>query len=160
MFALLREPELYRHLDYPPPPTVEHLSSVYAALEKRQSPDGSQRWLNWVVREPACGLVGYVQATVARSGAAWVAYVLGRKYWGHGFATLATGRMLDHLAEACAVRRYLATVEQANRPSLAVLQRLGFVETAAEEAARDALSPSERLFVRDAASAVSIRCQN
>jgi hypothetical protein len=45
MFELLSDAELYRYLDYPPPPSVEHLRAVYAQLEARKSPDVRTRRL-------------------------------------------------------------------------------------------------------------------
>jgi [ribosomal protein S5]-alanine N-acetyltransferase len=147
MFPLLREPELYDYLDYGPPPSADHLRQVYSSLEGRRSPDGSQRWLNWAIRTQDNGLVGYVQATVTNSGSAWIAYVLGRGSWGNGYATEATRCMMDHLADACGVRRFLATVERSNERSIAVLRRLGLREAGAEESSRHDLSPSERLYI-------------
>ena len=81
MFEVLNEPQLYRYLDYPPPPSVEHLRSVYASVEARKSPDGNQLWLNWVVRPPGQLPIGYVQVTVASSQAAWVGFVFSSKHW-------------------------------------------------------------------------------
>jgi RimJ/RimL family protein N-acetyltransferase len=147
LFELLRDPVLYRYLDTPPPPTLEHLRGVYAKLETRRSPDGRERWLNWIVRPHRQAPVGYVQATVG-GGRAWVAYVLGRDHWGHGYAGEATAAMLRHLAAAHAVTRCLATVEAENLRSIRVLQRLGFHPADAEALAGHDLSPTERLFVR------------
>jgi RimJ/RimL family protein N-acetyltransferase len=147
MFALLAEPELYRHLDEAPPPSVEWLQARYARWQARRSPDGQQQWLNWVIREPEGRLAGYVQATVHPDGSAWVAYVLGRSSQGCGYATVATRCMMEHLGEHFAVRRFLARVEQANEKSIAVLRRLGFSEAGSDESTRHALSATERLFV-------------
>jgi len=148
MFAVLRDPELYRHLDYPPPPSIEHLQSVYAKLEARQSPDGSQRWLNWVVRPAGQQPVGYVQATVTLNRSAWVAYVLAKQNWGAGYATLATQSVMDHLQHSYAVEHFLATVEVENQRSIGVLQRLGFAPASASEASSHKLSATEHLFVK------------
>ncbi|NJM91265.1 MAG: GNAT family N-acetyltransferase [Myxococcales bacterium] len=155
MFELLKAPELYEHLDYPPPPSVEHLQSNYTKLERRRSPDGKQHWLNWVIRKQDAGLVGYVQATVTEGGSAWVAYVLGRNRWGNGYATLATRCMMEHLVAHYAVRRFLATAERSNSRSISVLKRLGFAEAQAEESVRHELTPTELLFVAPAGSATS-----
>ncbi len=65
MFELLRDPAIYEYLDYSPPASVEYLRDVYARLEARRSPDGSEAWLNWVIHPRDHPLVGYVQATVA-----------------------------------------------------------------------------------------------
>ena len=154
MFALLSEPELYRHLDYAPPSSVQHLEALYATLEGRRSPDGTQHWLNWVIREPVHGLIGYVQATVGQSASAWIAYVLGAQYWGQGYATLATHCMMEHLVAAYAVRRFLATVERNNAKSLAVLERLDFSRAGLEESGEHELSGTELLFIREVTRAV------
>jgi len=148
MFKVLREPRLYRYLDYPPPPSVEHLRAVYERLEKRKSPDGADRWLNWVVRENAGPPIGFVQATVLPGGAAWVAYVIGVARQGHRLGTLATALMVDHLATDYGVKRYLASVEADNEPSIRLLKRLGFALASSEVAKEHDLSKTERLYVR------------
>jgi RimJ/RimL family protein N-acetyltransferase len=146
MFDVLSEPELYRYLDFGPPPSLDHLRGVYEELEARVSPDGSQLWLNWVVRPRGGAPVGFVQATV--SGAdAWVAYVFAREYWGRGYAFHATQAVVDHLRATCGVVRFLAVVDAGNERSIRLLWRLGF-RTATEAEVRDrGLSATERLFV-------------
>ncbi|MGE5117655.1 MAG: GNAT family N-acetyltransferase [Betaproteobacteria bacterium] len=148
MFAVLGDPALYRHLDQPPPPSLEHLQSVYARLETRRSPHGRQQWLNWVVSLPGTPPFGYVQATVTEGGTAWIAYVLSSQYWGHGHATQAMQAVVEHLAGHYGVTRYLATVEAENRRSIGVLQRLAFRAASEAELEGHDLSPTERLFVR------------
>ena len=147
MFEVLKDEALYRHLDYPPPPSVEHLRKVYARLEERSSPDGADRWLNWVVSREGAP-IGFVQSTVMRDGTAWVAYVFARGHHGRGLATRATGAMLDHLAADYGARAFLASVEEANRPSIRLLERLGFRLATREESRAHELTPSERLYVR------------
>jgi ribosomal-protein-alanine N-acetyltransferase len=147
MFGVLSDPQIYRYLDYGPPPSVEHLRDVYAKLERRESPDGSQLWLNWVVRLGAKPM-GYVQATVFPAGTAWVAYVLSSEYWGRGLACKATHAMIEHLASAYGITQYLATVEAQNRRSIGLLQRLSFRPATSQEAQDHDLSATERLFVR------------
>ena len=148
MFKVLREPTLYRYLDQPPPPSVEHLQAVYGRLEKRKSPDGADHWLNWVVREDTGPPVGFVQATVLPEGAAWIAYVIAVARQGHRLGTLATVLMVDHLASDYGVKRFLASVEADNAPSIRLLQRLGFAPASTEVAREHHLSNTERLYVR------------
>jgi RimJ/RimL family protein N-acetyltransferase len=146
MFGVLSEPGLYRYLDFVPPPSLDHLRGVYEELEARVSPDGSQLWLNWVVRPRDGAPVGFVQATV--SGAdAWVAYVLAGEYWGRGYAFQATQAVVDHLRATCGVARFLATVEAGNERSIRLLRRLGFRVATQAEAQEQELSATERLFV-------------
>ncbi|MEO5881343.1 MAG: GNAT family N-acetyltransferase [Caldimonas sp.] len=149
MFALLSDPALYRYIDEAPPPDVEQLRARYARLERRASPDGRQRWLNWVVRAPGGPPLGFVQATVLDDGSAWIAYLLGSVHQGRGHATLATAAMLAHLESEHGARRLLANVEGDNLPSIRLLQRLGFRAATRPEASLHRPTPSERIFVRD-----------
>ena len=150
MFEVLADPEIYHYLDYPPPPSAEHLRTVYARVEARQSPDGQQTWLNWVVRpQGGPAPVGYVQATVVSTGdVASIGYVLSSRHWGHGYAYGAVQAMLEHLPMAYGVRRFLATVEVENRRSIRLLERLAFRPATESEIAGHELSATERLFVR------------
>ena len=107
MFEVLSDEAIYRYLDYLHPRPVEYLRGVYARLEARRSPDGSEAWLNWVIRPRDQPLAGYVQATVGSDRSAYVAYVLASKYWGHGYAQRAMQAMLEHLASAYACRPIL-----------------------------------------------------
>lgn len=152
MFEVLSDAEIYRYLDYPPPSSVEYLRGVYAQLEARKSPDGSEAWLNWVIRPHGQPLVGYVQATATSNRSAYVAYVLASKHWGFGHAQRAMQAMLDHLASAYGVDRCLATVEVENQRSIHLLERLDFDVVAAHELRGRHLSTTERMFVRYAAS--------
>jgi len=87
MFAVLSDPLIYPYLDFPPPPSLEHVQRVYAKLEQRRSPDGREIWLNWIVVRDAP--IGFVQATI-RGEDADVAYVLGSAHWGQGYACVSS----------------------------------------------------------------------
>lgn len=137
MFDLLRDPAIYTYLDFGPPPSLEHLVSVYRQLETRTSPDGSEQWLNWIVCAPAP--IGVVQATV-RGEVAEVAYLLAPMSWGRGYAFEAVSAMLTALSP---LRRYYAKVDVANERSIRLLQRLGFTEVADVQP-----SSGERVFER------------
>lgn len=152
MFELLDDEAIYTYLDYSAPASVEHFRDTYARLESRRSSDGSEAWLNWVIRPRDQPLVGYVQATVASNRSAHVAYVLASKYWGHGYAQRAMQAMLEHLVSAYGVARCNATVEAENQRSIRLLERLRFHSAAAHELSAHHLSRSERFFVRRLAS--------
>ena len=152
MFDVLSDPRLYRYLDYGPPPSREHLRAVYAGLETRLSPDGTQQWLNWIVREASGEVVGYVQATLVGSGNAWIAFLLAREHWGRGYARAATGAMLVHLEDAHRCTQFLATVEAANLRSVALLRTLSFRPAAPAELRFRKLTPTELLFSRRGAA--------
>jgi RimJ/RimL family protein N-acetyltransferase len=126
MYALLRDPALYEFLDQGPPASEAALLARFTRLQTRRSPDGSQHWLNWVVRLADDRLAGHVQATVYPDQSAHIAYVLGHAFWGRGIALEATRRLLDELRRGYPVRQAFATVDRRNARSLRLLQRLGF----------------------------------
>ena len=148
MFKLLSDPAIYRYLDYTAPASADDLRGIYQRWEARQSPDASEAWLNWVIRLRDQALAGYVQATVKSNRSAYVAYILASRYWGHGYARLAVEAMLEHLASAYEVDRYLATVEVGNQRSIRLLERLGFRPVASQDLAAERLSATERMFIR------------
>ena len=127
LFPILSDPELWQFTDSTSPETVEALRRRYLRLESRRGPDGEQHWLNWAIEESASSrVVGFVQATVHDSRAvADIAYVLGRLFWGKGLATSSVRTMLAFLGTA-GVRKFQATVDSKNLPSIRLLERLGF----------------------------------
>lgn len=147
MFPVLADPLLYEHLDEGPPESVEGLAQRYRRLEARRSPDGSEAWLNWVLCLSSGATIGFVQATVLPTREAWVAYLIGRAWWGQGHARAATSAMLDHLTGEHGCIAFRACVERANQRSIALLRALGFTPLAASDTAASRLSATEQLFV-------------
>ena len=96
------------------------------ALESRQSRDGSQQWLNWVIRLPTSELIGYVQATVYPSGRTALAYELNSTHWGRGLASQAVRAVIAHLVGHYEIRHLSAVLKKENHRSMRLLQRLGF----------------------------------
>jgi len=127
MFALLSDPAIYTYLDYGPPASLEHVQRVYAQLETRRSPDGSEEWLNWIVVRDGVP-IGVVQATIYPDRSANVAYILGSAHWGCGYAFEAVEAMLAEL-DGC---RLFATVDERNARSIRLLERLGFRHVSGE----------------------------
>ena len=154
MFKVLSDPAIYTY-ENQPPASLDALTRRFARLEARQSPDGGEQWLNWVLRQRSDGeLIGYVQATVQADGRALVAYELASRHWGQGLGSEAVQAMLDELAgsgltqQARQVRQVLAIFKRPNHRSLALLLRLGFADAATDDPARGALEPDERLMAR------------
>jgi len=121
MFAILSDAALYTYLDFPPPPSLEDLQRVYAKLESRRSPDGTEEWLNWIIVRDGAP-IGVVQATIDPDRSANVAYVLGSAHWGNGYAIEAVTAMLAEL-DGC---KFFATADAGNARSIRLLERLGF----------------------------------
>ena len=145
MFVVLCDPAIYAH-ENEPPASVEWLRARFARLEARRSPDGRQRWLNWVLRAVDGTLIGYVQATVLDDGVAYIAYVLGSAHWGRGLASEATAAAMDELAARYRVREFLAVLKRGNRRSLRLLERHGFVPASASALAAYPIDPDEWLL--------------
>jgi len=126
LYPLLADPDLWRFTDREPPASCEALAARYARLESRRSPDGRQAWLNWAVADAAGGFVGFVQATV-ENACAEIAYVIGARFQGRGYATRAVRAMLVELKRHHAVSRFTASVDERNTASVRLLARLNFV---------------------------------
>lgn len=150
MFEVLSDPAIYEH-ENAPPESLEWLRERYEKLETRRSADGTQHWLNWVIRVPTSELIGYVQATVHPDGRAAIAYELGSRWWGRGLAAAAVRAMIPVLVEDYGVRRLYAVFKRTNHRSQRLLVRLRF--SPASPALEEALGvePDELLMVREAA---------
>jgi RimJ/RimL family protein N-acetyltransferase len=144
MFRVLSDPAIYEY-ENEPPPSLEWLRERYARLESRSSPDGAQRWLNWVVRLETGELAGYVQATVHADGRAAIAYVLGSRHWGRGIASQAVSMMMEQLRDDHGVQVFHAVLKRANWRSMRLLERFGF--TRAPEGDGVEIEPDESLMV-------------
>jgi uncharacterized protein len=125
MVAVLADPSLYEFTGGSPP-TLSELSARYARQSAGHSPDGFERWLNWVVvldDRP----IGYVQATVVGSEAE-IAWVVSPAHQGRGLATEAASAMVDWLGSA-GVTRLVAHIHPDHEASARVGARLGLRRT-------------------------------
>jgi RimJ/RimL family protein N-acetyltransferase len=151
MFTVLSDPAIYAY-ENAPPPSVDWLRARYARLESRASADGTEQWLNWVVRARDAALVGYVQATVRGDATAAVAYELASAHWGRGYGRRAVEAMLAELDQHYGVRTFTAVLKRANARSLHLLERLAFAPAPATLYGRYGVEPDELLMLRDALS--------
>ncbi len=130
MCGVLDDPALYTYTGGVPP-TEEELRRRYTAQVAGSSPDGTQRWFNWVVRLAADGTaVGHTQATldlVTRS--AELAWVVGLPWQGRGLASGAVALTMRELAGVETVTRWVAHVHPDHRASRAVARRAGLRPT-------------------------------
>jgi len=125
MYAVLTDPAIYE-FENEPPASVEALRERYRKLETRRSPDGTQRWLNWIVRLRGNGhAIGYVQATVLADAQALIAYEFGSAWWGRGMGYEATASAIEELRGRFGVTVVGAVLKQVNHRSRTLLARLG-----------------------------------
>ena len=151
MFRVLSDPAIYE-FENEPPVSEQWLARRFAFLESRQSQDGTQKWLNWVVRMPDGKLAGYVQATVLESGAAYVAYELQSLYWRRGLGSSAVAAVLQELSATYLVHTAVAVLKTANYRSVALLERLGFSPAGPAQAQEFEAEEDERVMVKSPCS--------
>jgi ribosomal-protein-alanine N-acetyltransferase len=150
MFRVLADPAIYE-FENEPPPSQAWLTERYRRLESRGSADGTEQWLNWVVRLPSGELAGYVQATVLPDGVSLVAYELASRHWRQGIGGSAVQAMLDELRTQYGVHCFVAVLKAGNFRSEGLLRRLGFVPAGAAQAAMYRDEPDELVMTRAAA---------
>jgi RimJ/RimL family protein N-acetyltransferase len=148
MFAVLSDPAIYEY-ENAPPSSIEWLRVRFTKLESRQSADGQEQWLNWVIRLPTSELIGFVQATVRPNGTAGIAYVLVSAYWGRGLAHDAVAAMMTELIERYRVRTFSAVLKRENLRSVKLLARLGFSIASVVEHAEHQVPEDELLMYRN-----------
>jgi RimJ/RimL family protein N-acetyltransferase len=151
MFMVLNDPAIYAY-ENEPPSSLEWLRERFAKLETRVSANGSQQWLNWVIRLPTSELIGYVQATIFEEGRAAIAYELSSAYWGRGLGRHAVGAMISELVRRYGVRRLSAILVRENIRSRRLLERLDFSLASPDEHATHGIAAGEILMQRELAS--------
>lgn len=132
LLPVLADPALYAFTGGGPPTPAE-LRARHARQVAGASPDGSQGWLNWVLRlRGSGGVAGFVQATVTRDGdvlSADLAWLVGTAEQGRGLATEAVTAVAAELRR-WGVTRLGAWVHPGHAASQAVARRCGLAPTA------------------------------
>ena len=154
MFVVLSDPEIYR-FENAPPASPEWLCECFIKLETRRSADGSEAWLNWVLRLRSGEAIGYVQATVGAQGQALIAYVLASPHWGRGLAQEAVRAMVAELAAQWRVHTLMAVFKRGNLRSRRLLERLGFDAGCAAQRVQFEVEDDEDLMQRVLATNVA-----
>lgn len=131
MAPLLDDPTLHTFVGGKPATLLE-LRSRYVRQVVGQPADGSQRWLNWIVRRRDDGqAVGFVQATISEQGGdvtAEVAWVVAVSQQRSGYAREAALLMMDWLRRQH-VQRFVAHVHPQHHASNAVARWIGLAPT-------------------------------
>jgi [ribosomal protein S5]-alanine N-acetyltransferase len=123
----LQHPELYRFIPTSPL-SLDQLRKRYTFLQGGRSPDGKERWLNWVLCQRSDGTpIGTFEATVRENSDADLAYSIFPSYWRQGFAREAAAAVIEHLRTEHGVRTFGADIDTRNVASIALVESLGFV---------------------------------
>jgi RimJ/RimL family protein N-acetyltransferase len=114
------------------PADRDQLRTPFRRQAAGRSPDGFERWHNWLVRRRDDGrAVGTVQATVSEHVgvlSAEVAWLIGTAHQGQGYAKEAAGLMVAWLREQ-SVETLTAHVHPAHEASKAVARSIGLAPT-------------------------------
>lgn len=127
MAQVLADPELYVFIGGRPL-TAPELRTRYRGLALGRSVDGSQRWLNWIVRLRGSGLaVGTVQATVTVDDdhvVAQLAWIVGLEHQRRGYAREAATAVTAWLREQGSTV-LIADIHPQHTASIKVARALG-----------------------------------
>lgn len=143
MFAVLSDAAIYEFIPDRQPASVDAVRERYRMLERGWSADGTQRWLNWIVRLDSGACTGFVQATVRESGNADFAFVFGTAFQGQGIAHAASLMAIPILRDNHGVRALFATADARNRRSIRLLERLGFLALASADYPHGSVDPGD-----------------
>ena len=112
-------------IEHKPPPSLEDFRARIRLWERRRSPDGTEVWLNWTLRlKHDKTAVGRMQATVTERWAD-MAWVIGRRFRRHGYATEAGRCIGAWLPEHFNVDEIRATIHPDNTASQRVAANVG-----------------------------------
>nr|WP_299425013.1 GNAT family protein [Sphingomonas bacterium] len=105
-------------------PATVTLDETRVSLEKKV---GDTAWRGWAITLKGDDTaIGNVACYEKRQGKVTeIGYMLRRDHWGHGYVTEAVAAMID-LLFAEGQRRIFADTDPDNKPSIAVVERLGF----------------------------------
>jgi RimJ/RimL family protein N-acetyltransferase len=147
MFNVLSDPAIYE-FENAPPVTEDWLTKRFVRLESRGPDDGSEQWLNWVIRLPDGKLAGYVQATVLPDHTSYVAYELNSLHWRQGIGSSAVGAVLQELQEQYGVKVLVVVLKAINYRSEGLLRKLGFGPASKAQEAQHRDEPDELVLVK------------
>lgn len=126
LFPGLCDESLYAWIPQVPPASIEALRARYLRLERRASPSGDARWLNWALRLESGEYAGTLEATLAPAHTALLAWTVFASHQRLGYAREAAARVCAHLEDAAGVSRFEALIDTRNAPSIALASSLGF----------------------------------
>lgn len=131
LVSVLDDIRLYRYTGGEPP-VLEELRQRYEGWRDRMSPDGTECWLNWMVRRRVdARALGTVQSTVTSDQdrlEADVAWVIGVEHQGHGYASEAAEGLIGWLF-GCGVDEVVAHIHPDHMASSRVASKIGLEPT-------------------------------
>lgn len=128
MFEILNDVTLHEFIGGQPPENAEALCRRYETWERRRSPNGTELWFNWVLREREHGdLIGHAQAGVGAHHAD-VSWVIGSRWQRRGYASEAALRIVEWLV-GMGVKEIQASINPDHLASIRVAEHAGLERT-------------------------------
>ena len=125
VFPSLQNPAIYTYLPEDPP-TAEALQKRYDFLEKGESPDGEELWLNWVAfLRDSMTPVGTFQATLPKGKEGYFAYIVFPSFWRQGYARELARCVISHLFQTYDQSSLYAEMDTRNLGSIRLAESLG-----------------------------------
>lgn len=119
----------YKHIPQDPPKSLEALRGRYKRWAERQSGDGLEYWLNYIVYcRQRRQYVGTLQATLSREKN-YIAYAVFPGFWRQGIARESVSGLVMYLFDVLSLRALDAHVDTRNEASWTLLESLGFKRT-------------------------------
>ena len=135
VFSSLQNPLIYTYLPEDPP-TAESLQKRYDFLEKGESPDGEELWLNWVAfLGDSMTPVGTFQATLPKGEKGSFAYIVFPPFWRQGYAREMARCVISHLFKTHDQTSLYAEIDTRNLGSIRLVESLGLKRIATVEEA-------------------------
>jgi RimJ/RimL family protein N-acetyltransferase len=128
LFDALQNPSLYTYIPQEAPVDVKALTTRFRRLaDEPHSADGSELWLNWVIRVRDTGsYAGTLEASVMSDAAAYIAYFVFEAHQRKGYAKEGVAALLEHLFDTHSVDVAVAEIDTRNAASIALVNSLGF----------------------------------
>jgi RimJ/RimL family protein N-acetyltransferase len=111
------------------PLALEELRTRYTALASRRSPDGAEKWLNWIIHRLSDGAaIGLIEATVSKRSAI-LAWIVGTRWQRRRYASEAVQAAVQWSFENLDIDAIVAHVHPAHLASERVAVHAGLTVT-------------------------------
>jgi len=136
MWDGFKDPNLYEFVPQEAPASVVELETRFGKLEGRNSPDGTELWLNWACRLIASTTyAGLIEITIKKEpSGSKLAYFIFSDFQKSGYAAEACNVVLEHIFKDYDVDTCAASIDCENKRSIALVSKLGFSKTAPDKA--------------------------
>ena len=125
------DPEITKYTGWNPYTTLESTIEKISSDIKQYDEQGHYSWVI-TLNGDFIGTIGAYDFDSIQSSIE-IGYSIISKYWGNGYASEATQKVVDYLMNVEKIKKIIAWTHRNNIASLKVLKKAGFIETGTEE---------------------------